>query len=286
MSKMRLPKRQKSEKIVQLPIEELMPNPMQPRKQFDEYALRSLASSIGTHGMLQPIAVRRHEATPFADEPDAPTFEIIAGERRWRAAKLAGLLYVPCVIRDANKTLSAELALIENLQRRDLGYFEEAEAIRNLLLMSSMPQNELAMRLSMSPSALSNKLRLLALSDADRALIAEHGLSERHARAVLRIRDEQARKSAVLQIANEGLSASESERLADKLNGMQTDFKDEQAKEQAKKKKRICIIKDVRFFFNTVDRAVGLLKEAGFDATQERVEVDGGYEIRLFVPKG
>ncbi|MBQ3002208.1 MAG: ParB/RepB/Spo0J family partition protein [Clostridia bacterium] len=282
---MRLPKRQKSEKIVQLPIEELMPNPMQPRKQFDEYALRSLASSIGTHGMLQPIAVRRHEATPFADAPDAPTFEIIAGERRWRAAKLAGLLYVPCVIRDADKTLSAELALIENLQRRDLGYFEEAEAIRNLLLMTSMPQNELAMRLSMSPSALSNKLRLLALSDADRALIAEHGLSERHARAVLRIRDEQARKNAVLQIASEGLSASESERLADKLNGMQTDFVPQKA-EKPEKKKRICLIKDVRFFFNTLDRAVCLLKEAGFDATQERAEVNGGYEIRLFVPKG
>lgn len=281
---MRLPKRKKIEKIVQLPIEELMPNPMQPRKQFDECALRSLASSISTHGMLQPIAVRRHEALPFADEPDAPTFEIIAGERRWRAAKLAGFLYVPCVIRDASKTHSAELALIENLQRRDLGYFEEAEAIRNLLLMTSMPQNELAMRLSMSPSALSNKLRLLALPDAERALIVEHGLGERHARAVLKIRDEQSRRNAILQIAKDGLSAAEAERLADALCGKQTDFVAEPAA-KPEKKKRICLIKDVRFFFNTLDRAVGLLTEAGFAATQERVEVDGGYEIRLFVPK-
>jgi len=282
---MLLPKKQKSEKIVQLPIEELTPNPMQPRKLFDEYALRSLASSIGTHGILQPITVRRYEAVPFAQQPDAPSFEIIAGERRWRAAKLAGLLYVPCVIKDANKTRSAELALIENLQRRDLGYFEEAEAIRNLLLMTSLSQNELASRLSMSPSSLSNKLRLLALPDADRDLIVSHGLSERHARAVLKLRDEKTRRDAITQIAAEGLSAADAERLADELCGKQTSFVPEKA-DKPKTKKRICLIKDVRFFFNTLDRAVGLLKEAGFDATQERAEVEGGYEIRLFVPKG
>ncbi len=281
---MRLSTRKKSEKIVQLPTHELMPNPMQPRKQFDEGALRSLADSIRTHGMLQPITVRRHEESPFAEQPDAPTFEIIAGERRWRAAKLAGLEKVPCIVKDASKTRSAELALIENLQRRDLGYFEEAEAIRNLLLMTSMPQNELAVRLSMSPSALSNKLRLLALSDAERVLIVEHGLGERHARAVLRIRDEQSRRHAVLQIANDGLSASEAERLADKLNSAQTDFVTETTV-KPEKKKRICLIKDVRFFFNTIDRAVGLLRDAGFAATQERTEADEGYEIRLFVPK-
>ena len=287
-----LTRKKKSEKIVYLPVGELMPNPMQPRKTFEEGALQSLAESIRTYGVLQPITVRRDETPPLADGGGIATFEIIAGERRWRAARMAGLENVPCIIKEASKTCSAELALIENLQRRDLGFFEEAEAIRNLLLMTSLPQHELAMRLSMSPSALSNKLRLLSLSDTERALIAEHGLSERHARAVLKIRDSHLRTRAIQTIASECLSASASEKLADALCGRQTEFVPEQAptqttaKEQkTEKKKRICVIKDVRFFFNTLDRAVGLLRDAGFDATQDRCEVEGGYEIRLFVPK-
>ena len=283
-----LTRKKKSEKIVYLSIEELTPNPMQPRRTFEEGALQSLAESIRTYGVLQPITVRRDETPPLAEGGSIATFEIIAGERRWRAARLAGLESVPCIIRDASKTCSAELALIENLQRRDLGFFEEAEAIRNLLLMTSLPQHELATRLSMSPSALSNKLRLLALSDTERALIAENGLSERHARAVLKIRDGRMRQNAIQTIASEGLSASASEKLAEALCERQTEFTAVQApvhEPKTEKKKRICIIKDVRFFFNTLDRAMGLLRDAGFDATQERNEVEGGYEIRLFVPK-
>lgn len=271
-------------KIVLLPIEELSPNPMQPRSHFDTDSLAALSESIKQHGILQPITVRQADTLPYPDDLHTPSFEIIAGERRWRAAKLAGFEKVPCVIRDADREQSAVLALIENLQRRDLGYFEEARAIRNLLLMTSLSQADMASRLSLSPSALSNKLRLLKLSESEQQLIEENALGERHARAVLKIHDKSRRKDAILQIAREGLSAQDAELLADRFNEDHIAPEGEKPK-SAKPAQRISLIRDVRFFFNTLDRAVTLLTEAGFAATQERTEVDGGYEIRLFVPK-
>ena len=275
-------KRQK-EKILYLPTQELAPNGMQPRKHFDRQELLALADSIKKHGFLQPITVRVADKLPLPEELNAPGFEIIAGERRWRAAKMAGLEKVPCVIREADREESAYLALVENLQRKDLGFFEEAEALRNLLLMSSMTQNEMAERLSLSPSALSNKLRLLTLTAAERQLILEHHLSERHARAILKIRDSSMRRDAIGQIAAEGLTAMESELLADRLNGKQTAFVEE--KKAPVKQQRICLIRDVRFFLNTVDRAVCLLKEAGFEVEKVQSETENGYDIHLMVPK-
>ncbi len=275
-------KRQK-EKILYLPIEELAPNGMQPRKHFDRQELLALADSIKQHGFLQPITVRAADKLPLPEDLNSPGFEIIAGERRWRAAKLAGLQKVPCVIRQADREEAAYLALIENLQRKDLGFFEEAEALRNLLLMSSLSQNEMAERLSLSPSALSNKLRLLTLSSAERYLIVENHLSERHARAVLKIRDSSLRPDAIRQIAAEGMTATEAEGLADRLNGKQTAFLEE--KRPPAKQQRICLIRDVRFFLNTVERAVSLLKEAGFDVEKAQSETEHTYEISLSVPK-
>lgn len=275
-------KRQK-EKILYLPTEELAPNRMQPRKQFDRDELTALADSIKQHGFLQPITVRVADKLPLPEELNSPGFEIIAGERRWRAAKLAGLTKVPCIIREADREESAYLALIENLQRKDLGFFEEAEALRNLLLMTAMTQNEMAERLSLSPSALSNKLRLLTLSSTERNLILEHQLSERHARAILKIRDSAMRVEAIRQIATEGMTAIEAESLANRLGGKQTAFVEEQ--KAPVKQQRICLIRDVRFFLNTVDRAVGLLKEAGFGVEKVQSETENGYEIRLSVPK-
>ncbi len=288
-------------RIVLLPTEELCPNPMQPRKQFDEADLLALAESIRQYGILQPVTVRPADPLPYPDELRSPSFEIIAGERRWRAAKMAGLEKIPCIIRKADKQQSAELALIENVQRRDLGYFEEAEAIRNLLLMTSLSQTEMAARLSLSPSALSNKLRLLRLSPNERKLIEEHGLGERHARAFLRIHDETLRKQAIKQVITDGLSASETETLADRLSSIQTAFGDEQdtteqelpeqqpeqqaPPDPAAKRQRISLIRDLRFFFNTLDRAASLVGEAGFTVTQERTETENGYDIRLSVSK-
>ena len=285
-------------KVVLLPTEELAPNPMQPRRQFDETALQALSESIRQHGMLQPVTVREAESKPFPENIRSASFEIIAGERRWRAARMAGLTKIPCVIRRADRKESAELALIENLQRRDLGFFEEAEAIRTLLLMSSMSQTEMATRLSLSPSALSNKLRLLRLTPDERQLITENDLGERHARAFLKIREESLRKKAILQTIQEGLSAAETEALADRFvtepfSGQQTAFPTTKEVPEAEKKtekdgtprQRISIIRDLRFFFNTLDRAFSLLEEAGYRTEQQKEETDSGYEIRLFVSK-
>lgn len=285
-------------KVVFLPTDELAPNPMQPRRQFDEVALQALAESIRQHGMLQPVTVREAEPAPFPENIRSASFEIIAGERRWRAARMAGLTKIPCVIRRADRKESAELALIENLQRRDLGYFEEAEAIRTLLLMTSLSQAEMAARLSLSPSALSNKLRLLRLTQEERQLIAENDLGERHARAFLKIREGSLRKKAILRTIEEGLSAAETEALADRFNSEQTDFaaleeappealkpEEIKAKTGEKPRQRISLIRDLRFFFNTLDRAFSMLEEAGFRTEQQKKETDGGYEIRLFVSK-
>lgn len=281
-------------KIVYLPIEELAPNPMQPRRDFDEAALDALSESIRQFGVLQPITVRQGDPEPYPNNLCGPSFEIIAGERRWRAAGMAGLEKVPCLIRKATRQESAELALIENLQRRDLGFFEEAEAIRTLLLVSSDSQVQMAAKLSLSPSALSNKLRLLKLTASERRLIEQNDLSERHARAFLRIRDENMRKKAILQVITDGLSASETEELADRFNSRQTAFgelatepskQDSLTDKPEKRRQRICVIRDVRFFFNTLDRAMALLSEAGFPAGQERTETENGYEVKLFIPK-
>ena len=281
-------------KVVFLPTDELAPNPMQPRRQFDENALQALSESIRRHGILQPVTVREAEPKPYPENIRGASFEIIAGERRWRAARMAGLEKIPCVIRRADRQESAELALIENLQRRDLGFFEEAEAIRTLLLMTSLSQAEMASRLSISSSALSNKLRLLRLTQNERQLIMENDLGERHARAFLRIRDESLRKKAILIAISDGLSAAETESLADRFNSEQTAFSDEKGepKEEmqqevpnTKRRQRISLIRDIRFFFNTVDRALSLLEEAGYRAEQKKQETENGYEIRLFVSK-
>lgn len=283
-------RKRQTETIVPVDTCELMPNPMQPRRQFDDPALRELAASIRTHGVLQPVIVRPADPMPYPDNIRGASFEIIAGERRWRAAQLAGLEKIPCVIREADRGESAELALVENLQREGLSPFEEAEAIRNLLLMTSMTQIELASKLSLSPSALSNKLRLLKLSESERRLIAEFGMGERHARAFLKLSDPAQRREAILRAGKDGLSASETEKLVEWFGAEPAPpvplpdpvRKEPQADAHPQ---RIAVIRDMRFFFNTIDRATALLREAGFSAKDNREETDEGYEIRIFVPK-
>ena len=155
-------------RVLWLPAEEIRPNPMQPRRTFEEAGLRELAESIRRHGILQPLTVRR----------TAAGWELVAGERRLRAARLAGLTSVPCLETEVDSRASALLALVENLQRKDLHYLEEAEAIAAFLHQTGMTQEAVAAQLGMSPSALANKLRLLRLSPACRTLLVEHGLAQ------------------------------------------------------------------------------------------------------------
>lgn len=187
---------------LQLPIQKIEPNPLQPRKNFDEEELQALADSIGLHGVLQPLAVRRR---------DNGFYQIIAGERRWRAARLAGLTEVPAVVLDVDDKTAAELALIENLQRQDLNPVEEAMGYRRLLDEYGMTQEQAAERVGKSRPAVANALRLLALPEDVLNLLAEGKLSAGHARAVLMLKEPEKQLTAAQKIAALELSVRQAE---------------------------------------------------------------------------
>ena len=233
-------------KVLWLPAAEIRPNPMQPRRTFEETGLRELAESIRRHGILQPLTVRR----------TAAGWELVAGERRLRAAVLAGL---------------------ETLQRKDLHYLEEAEAIAAFLHQTGMTQEAVAAQLGMSPSALANKLRLLRLSPACRALLVEHGLTERHARCLLRLEDEGERLTALRQAAAKHWNVAQTEQYVERrLAALQT---------APPAGRRTYIIKDVRLFLNSVDRGLRLIRDAGVDARTEREETEDEIVLTLRIPK-
>ena len=255
------------QRVLQLPAGEIRPNPMQPRKTFEERDLEDLAASIRSHGILQPLTVRR----------TAAGWELVAGERRLRAAKLAGLETVPCLEAEADDRTSALLALVENLQRKDLHYLEEAEAIAAFLHQTGMTQEAAAAQLGMSPPALANKLRLLRLSSACRALLVEHGLTERHARCLLRLEDEGERLTALRRAAAERWNVAQTERYVERrLTALQS---------TPPAGRRTYIIKDVRLFLNSVDRGLRLIRDAGVDAKTEREETEDNIVLTIRIPK-
>ena len=243
------------------------PNPRQPRRFFDSESLVELAASIRQHGILQPLTVRRG--------PEG--WELIAGERRLRAALLAGLETVPCVERDADEEESALLALVENLQRQDLHYFEEAAAIGEFLRQTGITQEETAARLGRSSSALANKLRLLRLSPACRKLLTEHNLTERHARALLRLEAEEERMAALRHIAERGLNVAQTEQYIDRrLEILQS---------TPPARRRTFILKDVRLFLNSVDRGLRMVRDAGIHADCDREETEEDILLTIRIPK-
>ena len=257
----------KEQQVLYLPIEAIRPNPHQPRRFFAADALRELADSIRTCGVLQPLTVRKTDAG----------WELVAGERRLRAAKLAGLSTVPCLERTADEEETALLALVENLQRQDLHFFEEAAAIASFLQSSGLSREETAARLGKSPSALANKLRLLRLSPECRDVLLREGLSERHARCLLRLEDESERLSAVRHFAEAHLSVAQAEAYVQRrLDALQN---------TPPNGRRTVIIKDVRLFLNSVDRGLRLIREAGIDAESGREETDDSILLTIRIPK-
>lgn len=253
-------------RVMELRTDDIRPNPMQPRQVFAEEALRELAESIAAHGILQPLTVRRANGV----------WELVAGERRLRAAKLAGLKTVPCLEISADDRKSAELALIENLQREDLGCFEEAEAIAAYLRRTGCTQENAAAMLGRSPSAVANKLRLLRLSPACRERLSQAGLSERHARALLRLEDEGERLAALSHIAAQNLNVAQTEQyIQRRLDAIQS----------APRQKRTFILKDVRLFLNSVDRGLRLIREAGVDAVTKRDDTEDAILLTIRIPK-
>ena len=255
-------------KIVDIPVELIEPNPNQPRKRFDTVELTSLAKSISQDGIIQPLTVRRVDRQ----------FELISGERRLRAAKIAGLRAVPCVIVDVSNKRSAILALIENIQRSDLNFFEEAEAISLLIKEFKLTQEEAALRLGMAQSTVANKLRLLKLTDRERHMITRGKLGERHARALLCIEDEDVRLEVLSHVIENGLTVGETEKYIKALENAE--------KVKASYRKRSPILSDVKLFFNTVDKAVNVMKLAGVNAEVKKSKRDGFIEYTILVPDG
>ena len=255
------------QQVILLPIEELCANPAQPRRVFDERSLGELAESIRLHGILQPLTVRR----------SWQGWELVAGERRLRAAKLAGLTAVPCLPVVLDDTESALLALVENLQREDLHYLEEANAIAAYLRRTGLSQEEAAVQLGRSPSALANKLRLLRLSPECAAELLRTGLSERHARELLRLEDNEERLSALRHIVVARLTVAQTERYIDKrIQQLQT---------TPPQGRRTYIIKDVRLFLNSVDRGLRLIRDAGVAAEGSREDTEDSILLTIRIPK-
>ena len=253
--------------ILELAPEVIRPNPRQPRQHFDPEGLVELAESIRQHGILQPLTVRR---TPEG-------WELIAGERRLRAAKLAELENVPCIEAAVTDDTSALLALIENLQRRDLHYLEEAAAIADYIRETGCTQEAAALALGRSPSAVANKLRLLRLSPACQQILTEGGLTERHARSLLRLEDEEERLAAARHICKQALTVAQTEQYIDRrLAALQA---------TPPKGRRTFIMKDVRLFLNSVERGLRLIREAGISAQTERHDTEDAIFLTIQIPK-
>lgn len=259
-------------RVHMIPTEHIFANSSQPRKSFADDSLIRLADSIRLHGILQPLTVR-----PLDSEGGDKAYEIIAGERRYRAARLLSMSTVPCIVVEANDKKSAELAIIENIQRENLNIFEEASALALLIEMHSLTQEEAAKRLSVSQSYVANKLRLLRLTDAEREKILTHGLTERHARALLRISGADKRMEVINHILSNGLSVAATDEYIDSL------FEEKTPAPKACAPRKL-VIRDLRLFYNSVDRAVSTMKQAGIDVTTERTEGERETVLTIRIP--
>ena len=252
--------------ILLVPTDEIIPNPNQPRKVFNQNELDALADSIRNNGIIQPLVVRKNNN----DE-----YELISGERRLRAAVKVGLETVPCVLMSVSDNDSALFAIIENIQRDNLNYFEEAESISRLVNDFSMTQEEISKRLGKSQSYLSNKLRLLRLSDELRSVILENSLSERHARALLRLDSDIDRLKALLEIIEKNMNVSETDKYIDSIVTP--------VKQKSRPKFRK--LKDIKLFINTINHAVDTMRNAGIKAVSEENETSDYIEYVIRIPK-
>lgn len=267
-----------SSRIVWIATEKIRPNRAQPRINFESNAALRLADSIRRYGILQPLTVRVIE-----NAQDSRCFEIIAGERRFRAAVMLQMQSVPCVILEADERKSAELALVENLLRQDLNFFEMAKAIRRLIDSFDLTQEEVAKRLSLTQSAVANKLRLLRFDEDEQQFILSSGLTERHARALLKMTDPILRKKAAEHVIKWRMNVSNTEQYIERV--LNEEKQKAELERSLSKPKMKPVIKDIRLFFNSVDHAVDTVKAAGIDISSTRTELENEYVIEIKVAK-
>jgi ParB family chromosome partitioning protein len=256
--------------VIEILTDNIVPNPFQPRKIFAEEALTELMESIREFGVIQPLIVRQTEAG----------FELIAGERRLRASRMAGRESVPCIIRQADDKEMAEIAMIENLQRQDLHYFEEAAGYEKLLIQFGLTQDLLAARVGKDQSTIANKMRLLKLSPDVRDIIYREKLTERHSRALLKIEGQQAQIDVLQAVVEKRMNVRETEafiteKLQEGLN----------QPPHARRQNLLKIVKDVRIFINTIGELVTQMKKTGLDVSLKQEQDDDFVTITMVVPK-
>lgn len=254
--------------VIRIPLDCIYPNPSQPRRCFDEVDIVSLADSIRQHGLLQPITVRRSSKNDIGND----CYYVIAGERRLRAFRMLGKQDIPCLLVDSSPLQSAELAIIENIMRKDLNLFEYAKALDSLIEKYDLTQEELAAKLSTSQSNIANKLRLLRFTSAEQQLILDSALTERHARSLLRISDVDLRLSALHHIAKNGLNVKKAEEYIDTV--LIPCEKEKTLKQY-----------DLDDFCQSLSRTLSQIEKKGILASSEREETDCEIRFIIRIPK-
>lgn len=253
-----------SREIVYLPPDTVKPNPYQPRRIFDRGGLEELAESIRSYGVLQPISVRLINGC---------SYELVAGERRLRACKLAGMETIPAIVVRISDQDSAILAIIENLQRQNLHFFEEAEGFQNLIADYGFTQEALAERIGKNQSTIANKLRILRLPRDVRKLILEHDLSERHARALLKLNDERKQHEVLQKIIKNGLTVRKTEEMIEQM------LRTPPPTPVAAVIKHY--IRDIRILTNGIKENLEMARSSGIDTSFDMVRTDNGYDIHI-----
>lgn len=251
-------------KVLLLDVSQIKTNPAQPRTDFEAESLSILASSIAENGLLQPITVR---------QLGPQQFELISGERRLRACKMLGVEFIPSIVVDKTDRESAILSMIENIHRKDLNMFEQARALKNLLFEWNVTQEEASLKLGMAQSTLANKLRLLKLNAGEQEKVLALGLTERHARALLRLDTPQKRSFILEKIEFADLNVQQTEQLIEGLMSPKS------------KQTFVPVIKDIRIFVNTINKAVSLMQSAGVPAVCNKNEGDDFIEYTIQIPK-
>ncbi len=249
-----------------IPHNIILPNPHQPRTRFNYAELEGLACSIRANGLLQPINVRQLQDGKY---------ELISGERRLRAARMVGLINIPCVVMNVSDEQSALFAIIENVQRENLDFFEEAVAIEKLMVEHGLSQQEISKKLGKAQSTLSNKLRLLRLSEDIRDLISCNNLTERHARALLLLPDNVTRRRILNIIIERHLNVAEAENLINDVG----------RRKKSPKRPQLRAYKDMRIFINTLNHAVDAIRKAGIEADTAKSETDEYFEYVIRISK-
>ena len=261
------PERGDNLKVVQIPVSMIIANPEQPRKIFKDSELEELTKSISEYGVLQPLIVKKAEGRRFI---------LVAGERRLRAASLAGLKTVPAIVKELQDREAALSALVENVQRENLNFLEEARAYKKLMVDFELTQGEIARRVSKQQSTISNKIRILSLPEDIQEAIIKNGLTERHARALLKLTAQEDRKKVIERVTVNGLNVKQTEKLIEDILA---------GKEKAERNKKKINYISYKIYLNTIKKAFNQVKDVEKNA--KFIESDRGefLELKIIIPK-